>query len=186
MRRILSAEGLITLQTVMHDGTKITAQAGPGSFKQEEQISKHLTAAREHVTAMGDPRSENQTPRQAAARERARRERVERLEQALVNVQQISVAKRPGYARASTRQIGVSTTDPQARIRRHRDGHYGLSYNVQISTDAAHGIAIGLHVGQAASDDEYLVPAVAQIEERLGRTPELMVVDAGPPRDHGG
>jgi transposase len=30
---ILSAEGLITLQTVMHDGTKITAQAGPGSFK---------------------------------------------------------------------------------------------------------------------------------------------------------
>ena len=125
----------------MHDGTKITAQAGPGSFKQEEQISKHLAAAREHVAAMGDPRSEDQTPRQAAARERARRERVERLEQALVNVQQISAAKRPGYARASTQQIGVSTTDPQARIMRHRDGHYGLSYNVQISTDAAHGIA---------------------------------------------
>ena len=62
---------------------------------------------------------------------------------------------------------------------RHRDGHYGLSYNVQISTDAAHGIAVGLHVGQAAPDDEYLVPAVAQIEERLARTPEQMVVDAG-------
>ena len=177
---ILSGEGLVTLQTVMHDGTKITAQAGPGSFKQEEQISKHLTAAREHVAAMGDPRSEDQTPRQAAARERARRERaLERLEQALVNVQQISAAKRPGYARASTQQIGVSTTDPEARIMRHRDGHYGLSYNVQISTDAAHGIAIGLHVGQAAPDYEYLVSAVAQIEDRLAQTPEQMVVDAG-------
>ncbi|QRM33097.1 transposase (plasmid) [Microvirga sp. VF16] len=88
---ILSAEGLITLQTVMHDGTKITAQAGPSSFKQEEQIRKHLAAAREHVAAMGDSRNE-ETPRQAAARERARRERGERLEQALVHVQQISQA----------------------------------------------------------------------------------------------
>jgi hypothetical protein len=73
----------------------------------------------------------------------------------------------------------VSTTDPQARIMRHRDGHYGLSYNVQITTDAAHGIAVGLHVGQAAPDYEYLVPAVAQIEERLAWTPGQMVVDAG-------
>jgi transposase len=84
---ILSAEGLIALQTVMHDGTKITAQAGPSSFKQEEQIRKHLAAARAHVAAMGDPRREEEAPRQAAARERARRERLERLEQALANVQ---------------------------------------------------------------------------------------------------
>jgi transposase len=35
---MLSTEGLIALQTVMHDGTKITAQARPGSFRQEEQI----------------------------------------------------------------------------------------------------------------------------------------------------
>jgi hypothetical protein len=39
----------------MHDGTKITAQAGPGSFKQEEQIRKHLTAAQEYVAAMEIP-----------------------------------------------------------------------------------------------------------------------------------
>ena len=38
---------------------------------------------------------------------------------------------------------------------------------------------VGLHVGQAAPDYEYLVPAVAQIEERLAQTPEQMVVDAG-------
>lgn len=37
---VLSTEGLIALQSVMHDGTKITAQAGPGSFKQEAQIVK--------------------------------------------------------------------------------------------------------------------------------------------------
>jgi hypothetical protein len=151
---ILSVEGLITLQTVMHDGTKITAQAGPSSFKQEEQIRKHLAAAREHVAAVGDPRREEETPRQIAARERARRERLERLEQVSANVQQISQAKRPGYARARQRQIGASLTDPEARIMRHGDGHYALSYNVQISTDAAHGIAVGLEFGQTAPDYE--------------------------------
>jgi hypothetical protein len=128
---------------------------------------------------MGDPRREEETPRQTAARERARRERLERLEQALANVQQISQAKRPGYARARQRQIGASSTDPEARIMRHGDGHYALSYNVQISTDAAHGIAVGLDVGQTAPDYEYLAPAVDQIEERLGQTPDQMVVDAG-------
>ena len=40
----------------MHDGTKIAAHAGRGSFRHEEQIQKHLEAARNRVAAMGDPR----------------------------------------------------------------------------------------------------------------------------------
>jgi transposase len=176
---ILSAEGLITLQTVMHDGTKITAQAGRGSLRQEEQIQKHLAAARAHVAAMGNPGLEEETPRQTAARERARRERIERLEQALAEVQRISATKRSGDARASRQQTRVSSTDPEARIMLHADGHYGLSYNVQISTDGAHGIAVGFDVGQVAPDYEYLVPAVEQIKGRLGHSPKQMVVDGG-------
>jgi transposase len=176
---VLSSEGLIALETVMHDGTKITAQAGPASFRQEEQIIKHLAAARDHVASMGDPRAGEATLRQAAARERAGRERVERLEQALDHVRQISTAKRPGYARTRPRQTGASATDPEARIMRHGDGHYALSYNVQISTDAAHGIAVGLDIGQAAPDYEYLVPAMEQVAKRLGRSPDQVVVDAG-------
>lgn len=172
---VLSSEGLITLQTVMHDGTKITAQAGPGSFRQEEQIVKHLTAARDHVASRGDPRDGEATVRQTAARERAGRERVERLEQALLHAQQISAAKRPGYAHTRQRQTGVSSTDPEARITRHGDDHYALSYNVQISTDAAHGIAVGVDIGQAAP----LAPAIEQIGKRLGQSPDQMAVDAG-------
>lgn len=169
---VLSKEGLIALQSVMHDGTTITAQAGLGSFKQKAQIVKHLAAARDHVAWMGDPRNGEATVRQAAARERAGRERIERLEQALLHAQQISVAKRPGYARTRQRQTGVSSTDPEARIMRHGDGHYALSYNVQISTDAAHGIAVGLDIGQTAPDYEYFAPAIEQIRRRLGQSPD--------------
>lgn len=58
---------------------------------------------------------------------------------------------------------------------RHGDGHYALSYNVQISTDAAHGIAVGLDIGQTAPDYEYLAPAIEQIGKRLGQSPEMVV-----------
>jgi transposase len=185
---ILSAEGLITLQTVMHDGTKITRRrdrarsskrSRSGSIWPQLGSMSLLWVIPAGKRKRGDPRREEETPRQIAARERARRERLGRLEQALANVQQISQAKRPGYGRARQRQIGASSTDPEARIMRHGDGHYALSYNVQIATDAAHGIAVGLDVGQTAPDDEYLASAVDQIEERLGQTPDQMVVDAG-------
>ena len=120
-----------------------------------------------------------ETPREAAARDRARRERIERLEHAVAEVKQIWVAKRPGYARTNRQQTGVSSTDPEARIMRHADGHYALSYNVQISTDADNAIAVSVSVGQAALDYEYLAPAVEQIKTRLGRAPEQIVVCRG-------
>jgi transposase len=44
---MLSAEGLITLERVTLDGTKIKANAGGNSFRGQEKIGAHLAAARE-------------------------------------------------------------------------------------------------------------------------------------------
>ena len=44
---LLSAEGLITLQRVMHDGTKVKACAGVDTFRREERIRAHLELARQ-------------------------------------------------------------------------------------------------------------------------------------------
>jgi transposase len=52
----LSKEGLITLEQVMQDGTKIKAQASSKSYLQEETIREHLERARRRVAEMGDPR----------------------------------------------------------------------------------------------------------------------------------
>src|SRR6266436_10307549 len=70
----LSQEGLITLEQVMQDGTKIKAQASVRSYRAEETIREHLERARRRVTEMGDPRNEETNPRTKQARERARRE----------------------------------------------------------------------------------------------------------------
>ena len=172
---LLSAEGLITLERVMHDGTKIRACAGADSFRREERIRSHLAAAREQVAAMGDPRAEP-SARQRAARERAQRERTQRLEQALVELGKIREAKAGSEAKEQAR---VSQTDPQTRIMKQGDGGYAPSYNAQISTDAAHGIIVGTGVSQAASDYGELVGAVDRVEQSTGRKPQQVVTDGG-------
>jgi hypothetical protein len=50
----MSAEGLITLERVMHDGTKVKALAGSNSFRREERIREHLKTAEEHVQQSPD------------------------------------------------------------------------------------------------------------------------------------
>src|SRR6266446_4149149 len=79
----LSKEGLITLEQVMQDGTKIKAQASPRSFQREGTIQGHLMRARRRVQEMGDPRDEESNPRVKQAPLRAQREQQERLDQAM-------------------------------------------------------------------------------------------------------
>ncbi|MFI5095274.1 MAG: transposase [Candidatus Acidiferrales bacterium] len=68
---VLSSEGLITLERVMHDGTKIKASASDKSFRREKTLRAHLEAAKERVQAMGDPREEDSNRRTVRAQERA-------------------------------------------------------------------------------------------------------------------
>jgi hypothetical protein len=87
---LLSAEGLISLEGVMPDGTKIGAQAAADSFRRKERVEQALEQAREQVAAV-DSLSEEETSRRIAkARKRAARERQERLEQALEEFKELA------------------------------------------------------------------------------------------------
>jgi len=163
----------VSLERVMHDGTRIKACAGADSFRREERLKKHLGAARKQVEAMGDPREE-QPARKRAAQERAVRERQQRLEQALEEVQKVRQAKR-----ADKEQARASESDPQARIMKQSNGGYAPSYNVQLSTEASQRIIVGAEVSQSGSDFVHLIGAVAQVQANLGRRPAQVVVDGG-------
>jgi len=73
----------------------------------------------------------------------------------------------------------VSTSDPQARVMKQSDKSFALSYNAQISTDAAHGLIVGVAVTAEANDCEQLLPAVDRLEQRLNKRPKQMVADRG-------
>jgi len=59
------------------------------------------------------------------------------------------------------------------------DGGLALSYNVQISTDAAHGLIVGVAVTPEANDSAQLLPAVDRVEQRLKKKPQQLVADGG-------
>ena len=173
---ILSSEGLITLEQVAHDGTKVKAAASGQSFHREQTLRAHLAAAQQRVQAMGDPREEAADRRTRVARQRAAKEKVERLQQALEELKKVQAAPE---GRADPSERRVSETDPEARPMKQSDGGYAPSHNVQVSTDVAHGIIVGASVTQDANDQQQLVPALEEVERQNGRPPGQMIVDDG-------
>ena len=173
---VLSHEGLITLERVMHDGTKVKACASSKSFHRKATLEDHLRLAREQVEQMGDPESEELSQRVAKAQQRALREKQERLEEALKALEQIKAARSQASKKEKAR---ASSTDPEARVMLQANGAYGPAYNLQISTDAKSKIIVGVGVTQTSADAAELEPAVERIEANLGQKPEQMVVDAG-------
>ncbi len=172
---LLSAEDLITIQRVMHDGTKIKACAGADTFRREEKLRLHLEQARQQVEAMGDPRGEEVSQRVAKARQRAAREREQRLELAVAELEKVRAHK---ATKEDKKKARVSESDPEARVMKQSDGGFAPSYNVQLSTDAKAGIIVGVEVSQQGSDYEELVPAVERVEENVGK-PDQLVADGG-------
>jgi hypothetical protein len=160
----------------MHDGTKVKAWASDKSFHRKATLQDHLRLAREQVEQMGDPESEELSQRVAKARQRALREKQQRLVEALKELEQIEASRSKASEKEKAR---ASSTDPEARIMLQAKGAYGPAYNVQISTDAQSKIIVGVGVTQAPTDAAELEPAVQRIEANMGDGPEQMVVDAG-------
>ena len=108
--------------------------------------------------------------------ERAAKEKQQRLERALEELEKIRAVKNGSSEKAGAR---VSESDPESRIMKQGNGGYAPSYNVQVSTDTAAGIIVGAGITQAAVDYNELVPAIKCIKSNLGDVPDQMVTDGG-------
>ena len=170
---LLSIDGLITLERVMQDGTKIRAKAAADSFRRQERVEQALKEAKAQVAAVEAMSEEEGSRRMAKARQRAARERQERLEQALKEFEQLKKEDK------DKEQRRVSTSDPEARVMKQPGGGYAPSYNVQIDTDAKSGVVVAVGVVQAGNDFEQLEPGVDRVEDNLKETPKEVVTDGG-------
>jgi transposase len=174
---VLSAGGLVTLERVMQDGTKIKALASTKSFRRENRIGEYLENARQQIKAVDEQvQQEGMSKRVAKAKKRAARERLEKLEEASRQLKDLQAAKSKQTEKEQTR---VSTTDPDARNMKQADGGYAPSYNVQVSTDAANKIIVAVEPTQSRSDFPELVNGLEKVEENMGRLPDQLVVDGG-------
>jgi len=174
---VLSAEGLVKLEQVTVDGTKIGAWASGKSFRREERLAEHLQKAKEQVAALAEAEAEaGVNARQQKARERAARERQERLETAMQEMQKLRQSKQGEEEKEQTR---VSMTDPEARQMKQADGGSRPNYNGQIGTDGAEGIIVDVEVTQAGNDFQQLLPAMDRVEERMQQLPQQVLGDGG-------
>jgi transposase len=174
---MLESAGVVSLEQVMHDGTKIRALAGADTFRREKTLRERLKEARALVALMGDPREDEATKdRKQAARERAQRERLERLEAAQKEMSELQAEKKTEEEKAAVR---VSLPEPEARLMKHGDNAIAPSYNAQISTEGKNKIIVGAHLSQCSSDDQSLMPALEEVAKNLGNKPAQVVVDGG-------
>lgn len=175
---LLVHEELVTLDRVAQDGMKVRASAGAASFRRRPTLEEHLEEARKQVETLkkeleGDPAAANR--RQQAARERAARERTERLQRALEQMPQVEAKK----DKKDKDKARVSTTDPDARVMKMADGGYRPAYNVQLATDTETQIITGVDVSNSGGDQGKMAPMVQQHQERYGQTPDEILVDGG-------
>lgn len=187
---VLLQAGLVTLRRVAQDGVKVRASAGASSFRTKKRLRQFELEAQSQVRrvkqlADADPGR----ARERAAERRAVEERAQRLEQALDQMRRReekarrkadaassseNVAAPPPSGKA-TKELRVSTTDPEARVMKMADGGFRPAYNVQLATDVDSLFVVGTSVSNNGTDYGELGPMVAQIEERLAPVDEVLV-----------
>lgn len=176
----LMAAGVVRLARVAQDGVRVRASAGTGSFRREDKLKGYLEEARARVQALkrevdADPGA--LTRRQAAARERAVREREERIAKALARLPELAEIKRRQGKKAE--EARASSTDADATVMKMGDGGFRPAYNAQYATDGESQVVVGAEVVTVGSDQGQLVPMIEQVAERCGKCPEQWLVDGG-------
>src|SRR5437867_4214921 len=176
---VLSEAGVVAVERIAQDGTRVRASAGAKSFKERPTLEEHLRAAREHLEAVkraaADPGG---SARQGAARLRAAREHLERLARAMEELEKVKRAKAAQKKKPSKENPPrASTTDPEARVMRMPDGGMRPAYNMQLATDVESRAIVGVEATNAGSDAGLDAAMRGQVEDRAEEAVEEQLLD---------
>jgi transposase len=182
----LAKAGLIDLDTLAQDGVRIRASAGAASFRREATLDRHLAMAQAVVEELKhevDARSDASNQRIKAAKERAARERSERVKAAQTALAEI---KRQRQEREDKRGNGkkpkeprASTTDADARVMKMADGGFRPGYNVQVASTAGEQIVVAVEVRNTGSDRGLMRPMLERLRALTGQFPRRHLADGG-------
>ena len=184
----LMAAGAVRLERVAQDGMRVRSSAGAASFRGEQGLETCLEEARAQVERLAKEREHPDpgvTRRERAARERAARERQERVHEALAYLPQAQAKKerqrrtKATAQRSKVTKARVSTTDPQASVMKMPDGGFRPAYNVELATDSANGVIVGVAVTSAGTDAGQASPMEEQVAMRTGQHPDSYLMDGG-------
>lgn len=181
----LIAEGLVRLDEIAIDGTKVAASAGRGSYASRKRLAHLEREVGERVAALkaeleADPaagerrrkssclaKAQELARRIAGARKKVDELEAERKQQAETHAKDVEKKKPPR----------ASTTDPEARYMRFADKAVRPGYNLAVAT--ACDFVIAVDATDRRNDTGIVTPLIERIAASTGKTPERLLIDTG-------
>jgi transposase len=173
---VLLQKGLLSLDLVAQDGTRVRASASAPSFRREGSLKECREQAALHLKAV---LAEQNDPEASAAEQRARLAAARRLETRVED----AIARVTALQQMGIEEPRASTTDADAHVMKMGDGGYRPAYNVQMATAGSPlggpRTIVGILVSNVGTDMGSVTPMLEQIERRTGKLPKALLADAG-------
>jgi transposase len=182
---VLIAQGLVSLDEIAIDGTKVRASASRESFKTAaklDQIEAEVAARLGALKAEIDGAPDASMRRRRAARERAAEDVKQRAAKARRALEQIRAekaerAKTHAKDEAKKSEARVSLSDADARNMRFADGAVRPAYNAQIAAVPREGVIVSIQMTDRRNDSGLAAPMIDDVLRRYGRVPAKLLVD---------
>lgn len=173
---LMMKKGLVELERVAQDGTRVRASAGMNSFKTEPKLEECKALAREQLAHTKKEFQEAGSAK-TAARLRAAKGRERRVKEALAALQEV---RRGKTWKGREHEARASKTDAEARVMMMGDGGKRPAFNIQLAVTTQNApVVVGVSVGSIGSDRNEMLPMLEQILKRTGRLPREYLVDSG-------
>ena len=170
--------GVVQIKQVSQDGMKVRAAAGASSFRTRGKLEQ---LARQQVETLAREIEDDggaSDQREERARTDADRDRSERINRALEQMDDAETRKRSKNGKKKT-EARTSTTDPEARVMKMPDGGYRPAFNVHIAADVESMVVLAVEVNNEGTDLHAMLPLAEQIEADYNVLPEEWLADGG-------
>jgi hypothetical protein len=174
---VLVSKGLVSLDVVAQDGTRVRASASSPSFRSASALSDCRRQAALHLRAVLAQADETDDVQQQRAREAKARDFQRRVDEAAAVVRELQEGN------FSEKTVRASTTDADARVMKMPGGGFAPAYNVQLATagdpEGGARTIVGVRVTNVGSDYGSVGPMIDDIERKCGRRPAILLADNG-------
>ena len=174
---VLMSKGLVSLDLVAQDGTRVRASASSPSFRSASALADCRRQAALHLRAVLAQADDTDDEQQQRAREAKARDFQRRVDEAAAVVRELQESN------FRDKTVRASTTDPEARVMKMPGSGFAPAYNVQLATagDPQGGARtiVGVRVTNVGSDYGSVGPMIDDIEQKCGKRPSVLLADNG-------
>lgn len=185
--RMAMRMGMITLNRVGLDGTRVLANSSRHSTRTAKTLAEKLAVLDEQIAAAfaaaeaadGEDRDlfGTRTPNRLPAELADMQKRQEALAKALASAEVVD-ARRRNRSDAPKRPAKVPVADPDSAVMPNKDGGHAPNYTPMAAVDGHRGFIVDADVTNEATESQTTVPTVDRIAETFEQRPATLLADS--------